>query len=277
MKEERIKLLKFAYISPFYIKERMTSIMGQTKIYGHRGSMGVTPENTLLGFKQALDYGVDGIELDVQLTKDGEVVVIHDETLERTTDGTGYVKDYTLEELRQFSAGIKFSHLELFDEIVWRKERIPTLVEVLELIEPYQIELNIELKTSVFAYEGMEEKVLSIVNQYDYGDKVIYSSFHLPSILQLKKVDPSAKIAWLLESKLSRPSEYVQSLDLEGLHLHKDLLLKDEHYSQNDFSIRVWTVNNEKEIEQLLNMNNIEAIMTDFPEKAISLRAEMRK
>ncbi|MGG3572335.1 glycerophosphodiester phosphodiesterase [Bacillus gobiensis] len=246
--------------------------MRQTKIYGHRGSMGITPENTLLSFRHALDSGVDGIELDVQLTKDGEVVVIHDETIDRTTDGTGYVKEYTLNEIQQFSAGIKFSHFELFDRNVWEKERIPTLAEVLELIAPYQIELNIELKTNIFAYEGIEEKVLAIVNQFDYADKIIYSSFHLPSILRLKKLEPSAKIAWLVLYELSRPSEYVESLELEGLHLHKDLLLQGDVQSADDFSIRVWTANDEKEIEQLLSMNHVEAIMTDFPKEAISLR-----
>jgi glycerophosphoryl diester phosphodiesterase len=248
--------------------------MNQTKIFGHRGSMGTMPENTLLGFRHALDCGVDGIELDVQLTKDGELVVIHDEKIDRTTDGTGYVKDYTLNEIKQFSAGVKFSNLELFDENVWCIERIPTLEEILELITPYQIELNIELKTNIFPYEGIEEKVLSIVNQFDYADKVIYSSFHLPSILKLKKIEPSAKIAWLLVYELSRPSEYVQILELEGLHLHKDLLLKGVNYGQSadDFSIRVWTVNDEQEMEQLLNMNNIETIMTDFPKEAFSLR-----
>ncbi|MBS4178866.1 glycerophosphodiester phosphodiesterase [Lederbergia citrea] len=245
--------------------------MNKTKIFGHRGSMGSLPENTLLGFRHALECGVDGIEPDVQLTKDGEVVVIHDETIDRTTDGTGYVKDFTLNELRQFSAGVTFSTFELFDEAEWKLERIPTLEEVLHLISPFQIELNIELKTTLFPYEGIEEKVLKIVNQFDYADKVIYSSFHLPSILKLKKIEPNVKIAWLLEEELIRPSEYVQSLELEGLHLHKDLLLKDR-ISADDFSIRVWTVNDEKEIEQLLNKNNIDVIMTDFPKEAISLR-----
>jgi glycerophosphoryl diester phosphodiesterase len=248
--------------------------MNQTKIYGHRGSMGTTPENTLLGIRHALDLGVDGIELDVQLTKDGKVVVIHDEKIDRTTDGSGYIKDYNLHELKQFSAGIKFSHLELFDKDVWGKERIPTLEEVLELIVPYQIELNIELKTDIFPYKGIEEKVLSIVNHFDYADKVIYSSFHLPSILKLKKIEPSAKIAWLLDTKVSRPYDYVQSLELEAFHLHKDLILSSGNFDQSsdEYKMRVWTVNDEKEIEQLLTMNNIEAIITDFPEEAICLK-----
>ena len=248
--------------------------MKQTKIYGHRGSMGTVPENTLLGFRKALELGVDGIELDVQLTKDGELVVIHDETLDRTTDGTGYVKDYNLNELKQFSAGIKFSHLESFDQQVWENERIPTLEEVLKLIIPYQIELNIELKTNVFAYDGIEEKVSALVKRFGYENKVIYSSFHLPSILNLKRIDPSAKIAWLLIHNLSRPSEYVKSLGLEGLHLYKDTVLQDEEYRQrmDNYSIRAWTVNDQKEIEQLLAMDAIEAIMTDLPQDAITLR-----
>jgi glycerophosphoryl diester phosphodiesterase len=249
--------------------------MNQTKIYGHRGSMGTMPENTLLGFRHALDLGVDGIELDVQLTKDGELVVIHDEKMDRTTDGSGYVKDYTLVELKQFSAGIRFSHFALFDKNVWGRERIPTLEEVLELITPYQVELNIELKTNIFPYDGIQEKVISLVKQFNYADKVVYSSFHLPSILTLKQMEPSAKIAWLLTYELSRPSEYVKSLDLEGLHLHKDLLLNGAYdkKSGSDFSMRLWTVNNEIEMEQLFKMNNVETIMTDFPKEAISLRA----
>jgi glycerophosphoryl diester phosphodiesterase len=248
--------------------------MKQTKIFGHRGSMGTMPENTLIGFRHAIELGVDGIELDVQLTKDGELVVIHDETIDRTTDGTGYVKDYNLNVLRQFSAGIKFSNLELFDKQVWGNERIPTLEEVLELITPYEIELNIELKTNVFAYDGIEEKVLNIVKQFGYEKKVVYSSFHLPSILKLKRIEPSAKIAWLLVYDLSRPIEYVQSLGLEGLHLYKDIVLQDVKYQQSmdDYSIRVWTVNDQKEIKQLLVMDTIETIMTDFPQEAITLR-----
>ena len=156
------------------------------------------PENTLLSFLHALESGVDGIELDVQLTSDGHLVVIHDEKIDRTTNGKGYVKDFKLNEIKQFSAGVKFSHLKFYNETAWSKELIPTLEEVLELITPYGIELNIELKTNVFPYEGIEEKVVSMVKKFDYEDKVVYSSFHLPSILKLKKIDPHSKIAWLL-------------------------------------------------------------------------------
>ena len=112
------------------------------------------------------------------------------------------------------------------------------------------------------------------MKQFSYANKVIYSSFHLPSILKLKKLDPTAKIAWLLVDELSRPSEYVQSLELEGLHLYKDILLKnvDVYENNENYHIRAWTVNDVSEMEQLFQMKYIDTIMTDFPKKAISLR-----
>ena len=148
-----------------------------TKIYGHRGAKGMYPENTLLSFKKAIDQGVDGLELDVHLTKDGEVVVIHDETLDRTTSGTGWIKDLTLAEIKQVSAGSKFSHFPYY-QAEWDKEQVPTLKEVLELLEPYPIELNIELKTNEVVYEKIEEKVHELVQKYGSGRR----SFILLSI-----------------------------------------------------------------------------------------------
>src|SRR5690606_22694732 len=128
--------------------------------------MGIYPENTLISIEKAIEQGVDGIEIDVHMTKDGEIVVIHDEKLDRTTDGTGYIKDLSLAEIKKYSAGVKFSHFPHYDESVWKLERVPTLKEVFELIAPYDIELNIEFKTSLVNYEGIEEKVLNLVKKY---------------------------------------------------------------------------------------------------------------
>lgn len=247
--------------------------MAETKIFGHRGCMGTFPENTLLGFQQAICKGVDGIELDVQLTKDGEVVVIHDETLERTTDGTGFIKDLTLQEIKQYSVGAKFAHFKQYDQRTWDAEGVPTLQEVLELLAPDKAELNIELKTTLFKYDGIEEKVLDLVNEYGNGRKVIYSSFHLPSILRIKQLDPHAEIAWLLGQKPPHPEDYLQSLDLEALHLSRSSVITDPLYLK-DFvdRVRVWTVNNQDEIKQLQDLG-VQAIMTDFPEEALANRS----
>lgn len=248
--------------------------MAEPKIYGHRGCMGTFPENTLLGFRQAIRQGVDGLELDVQLTKDGEVVVIHDETLERTTDGTGFVNELTLQEIKQYSAGVKFAYFRNYDPAVWDAERVPTLREVLELLAPYPIELNIELKTNLFKYDGIEEKVLALVNEYGKGLNVIYSSFHLPTIIRIKQLDPNAKIAWLLDQQISHPLDYVHSLKLEALHVSKRIAFSDM-LSLKDLveKLRIWTVNEQEEVKQLMDLG-VQAIMTDFPEEALSYRSE---
>ncbi|MEH7384852.1 glycerophosphodiester phosphodiesterase [Bacillus sp. JJ1521] len=281
-----------------------------TKIYGHRGAKGLYPENTLLSFKTAIEQGVDGLELDVHLTRDGEVVVIHDETLDRTTNGVGWIKDLTLAEIKQYSAGKPFTHYREYEE-AWDNEQVPTLGEVLDVLAPFQIELNIELKTYSVPYVGIEEKILKIVEQYGNNRNVIYSSFHLPSILRIKQLDPSVKIAWLLNDGISLPHDYLNVLDLEALHLNKSILLPQreifqqllqlnkqfpmylpieiinylnkrtnedneaclqDHYDK----VRVWTVNEPNEIDRLLRMQ-VGAIITDFPDRAIRIRNEQTK
>lgn len=248
--------------------------MHHTKIYGHRGAMGEYPENTLLSFKQAIEQGVDGIELDVQVTKDGEVVVIHDEKLDRTTTGSGYVKDHTLEEIKQFSAGVKFKDFPKYEK-VWDKETVPTLKEVFELFEYYpNLEVNIELKTNLIRYDGIEEKVVELSKLYGGNRKIVYSSFHLPSILSVHDNDESANIAWLLLQPISHPNEYSTVFNLEGLHISKNTILNKPYlFKDYQSALRAWTVNQTDEIKQLLDLK-VTAIVTDFPEKAIFMRSE---
>lgn len=245
--------------------------MPETKIYAHRGSKGNYPENTLLSFQQGINEGADGIELDVHLTKDNEVVVIHDDTLDRTTTGTGAVKAYTLDDIRQFSAGSKFTHLDKY-ETKWDLERVPTLKEVLELLAPNEVELNIELKTNSTNYVGIEEKVLDIVKEYSDSRSIVYSSFHLPSLLRLKKIDKSANIAWLLNHPISHPIDHIDTLNFEALHLNRNMILANKEYWQDLYpSIRAWTVNEEEEMQELLDLH-VDSIITDYPATAVSLR-----
>ncbi len=245
-----------------------------TKIYGHRGCKGTYPENTLLGFRKAIEHGVDGIELDVHMTKDGEIVVIHDETLDRTTDGIGYIKDLTLEEIKQYSAGNRFSHLPHFEEEIWSQERVPTLKEVLELLAPYSIELNIEFKTYLFEYEGIEKKVHQLVDLYGNQREVIYSSFYLPTLLTMKKINPDANIAWLLNESMPPQQDYLKSIPLSALHVSKQAVFSHTNFSKdNILPLCVWTVNEQEEIKRLLGLN-IKTIITDFPEKALLYRNE---
>lgn len=248
-------------------------LMSKTKIYGHRGSKGDYPENTLLSFERAILQGVDGIELDVHLTKDNEVVVIHDERIDRTTDGKGYIRDINLKQLEQYSAGSEFSHFKYYQPY-WNREKVPTLREVLELLEPYETELNIEFKTYLINYDGIEERVLNLVQEYRNNRKIVYSSFHLPTLIRIKQLDQNAEIAWLLQQPITQPQDYLASLGLEALHINKTVLLANEAYwKRNSPSIRAWTVNDQDEITRLLTLE-VEAIITDFPELALTLRNE---
>ena len=242
-----------------------------TFIYGHRGSKGTHPENTLLGFQQAIECGADSLEIDVHQTKDGELVVIHDDTLERTTDGSGSIGQKTWEEIRLCSAGSCFADLPAYTPS-WDMERVPTLRQVLEFLAPYPVELNIELKTYATAYSGIEERVLETVEQYGKGRKIMFSSFHLPTLIRLRERQPSAETAWLLHTPISQPGDYIHTFGFEALHISKEVFFSNEAvFSPHAHQLRVWTVNNPKEIEKLVRAG-VRAVITDFPERALAIR-----
>lgn len=166
------------------------------KIWAHRGCSLKFPENTLPAFNAAANLeNLTGIELDIQLTSDKQLVVIHDETVDRTTNGTGAVKDYTLSELKKLQ----------ISQDGTLSETIPTMLEVLELLEkPISkgLILNIELKNNNTAYEGMEKIIVDMIHAYKLQDKVIYSSFNADSLKVLRQFDPAATIA-ILDVKVS--------------------------------------------------------------------------
>ena len=242
-----------------------------TKIYGHRGAKGTYPENSMLAFKKAIEIGVVGMEIDIHLTKDNEVVVFHDETLERTSTGSGWIKDHTLAEIQNLEIGPKFTHFEKYEKS-WDNEIIPTLTEVLDLFKRHDLEVNIELKTSKYNYPGIEEKMLEVVKASGYDkQKVIYSSFHLPTIVRISKIDPTAKVAYLTEFDLPQPEDYINTLGWDGLHPGKDAVLKSpEKWGKIADQLRIWTVNDPVDMKILMDMG-VEAIITDYPEKAMFL------
>lgn len=158
------------------------------KNFAHRGFSGKYPENTMLAFRKALECGADGIEMDVQLTKDGELVVIHDERVDRTTNGTGNVRDYTLEELQKLDASYIYS-----EEVGF--QTIPTFDEYCRWVAGTPLVTNIELKTGVYPYPGIEAKVWPVLQRYHLEDKVIISSFNHESVLRMKALAPDLNMA----------------------------------------------------------------------------------
>lgn len=165
-------------------------------IWAHRGCSQRYPENTLLAFEKAAALNeLTGIELDIQLTKDGEMVVIHDEKVDRTTEGTGFVRDYTLSQIKKL-------HIYADDNPT---QSVPTITEILDLLEPRLksgLMLNIELKNSVWPYEGMEEKIVDMVHRRGVQDAVVYSTFYASSLGKLKKLDPDAELG-ILDRRVS--------------------------------------------------------------------------
>ncbi len=148
----------------------------------HRGGLAYKPENTLSAFQNAIDQGVDWLEFDVQMTKDGALVVIHDETVDRTTNGTGAVRDLTLEQIRSLDAG--------------GGQKVPTFDEVLQLAKTAGVNILPETK-SAHLYPGMEVKLMQALEQADYLDHTIIQSFEAPSLELLRRLNPDARLCAL--------------------------------------------------------------------------------
>ena len=238
-----------------------------SKIFAHRGYSGKYPENTMIAFKKALECEVDGIELDVQLTKDGEVVIIHDETIDRTTTGKGFVVDYTYEELEKFDASFKFKDLGF--------NKIPTLREYFQLVKDYDIVTNVELKTGINEYLGIEEKVWELIKEYNLEEKVIISSFNHFSVMRMKKIAPQLKYGFLSEDWIIDAGKYTHSYGVQCYHPRFNNLVPDviKELKKYNLEINTWTVNLEEDMRYLYS-NNIDVIITNYPELAQEIKKE---
>lgn len=231
-----------------------------TKILAHRGFSAAAPENTIAAFKAAIEAGADGFELDVHMTRDGELVVIHDETVDRTTNGTGWVKDLTLRELKELDAGLWFS-----PQFV--NERIPTLGEVLELVRDSKHIVNIELKNNLLAYPGMEEKVIKEVEKLGM-ETVSFSSFNHVSVYNLSQLHPSFKTGTLYDEPISDSWSYAKSLGASAIHPHHLLVTEEVVMRAHEYGIRVhpYTVDQEDEAKRLIGLG-VDAIITNVPDR----------
>ena len=183
------------------------------KIIAHRGASGYAPENTIVAFQTALDQGVDGIELDVRLTKDHVLVVCHDANIRRTSDGKGRVQDMTLEELKSYDFGSWF-------DPEFAGEKIPTLEEALRFLQDEDILLNIEIKNGPRLDEGIEEEVVRLVKKYDFRDNVLITAFNHLSLLEVHKLDPELKIAFILHTNLIDPFHYIEHSGIKPYTIH---------------------------------------------------------
>ncbi|WP_426090353.1 glycerophosphodiester phosphodiesterase [Flavobacterium sp. DSR3-2] len=219
----------------------------------HRGAKGYEPENTFVSFQKALDMQVDGIELDVHLSADGEIIVIHDETIDRTTNGKGFVNALSLRELKAFR--INGTH------------EIPTLAAVFDLVNQNCF-INIELKS----YE-VTEKVVSLIEKYvtkkgwNY-DRFLVSSFDWNALQQVAFLNDKIPIGVLTETDLDLALAFAKFIQAKSIHPHFHLLTQENtaKMQQKDLQVFPWTINELEDIKKIKTFN-VNGIITDFPNR----------
>jgi len=241
------------------------------QVIAHRGASAISPENTIIAFKRAIEIGVNAIETDVQMTKDGHLILIHDETLERTTNGTGWVKDYTLEEIKELDAGSWFSS-------IYGGESIPTLDEFFKLIYPTKLWVNLEIKVGYVLYPGIEQKLLQTIREYELVDRVVISSFNHYSVKMIKDLDPEIRTALLYMEGLYEPWAYAQIIGADTLHPYKEAVYPEVVRWAHEWGMGVYpfTIDDKEEMLALINME-VDGLMTNEPDKLINLLKELAK
>ncbi|WP_342551993.1 glycerophosphodiester phosphodiesterase [Paenibacillus sp. FSL R7-0652] len=239
--------------------------MNKVEIIAHRGASAVCPENTMHAFERALELGATGIETDVQMSADGRLVLIHDETLQRTAGTTGWVKDCTYDMLRTLDAGSWF-HPD------FAGESIPSLEMLFNLVQGRRVLLNLELKNGIVPYKGMEEKVIQVIREWDMEQQVVLSSFNHASLVKCKRIAPDIRTALLYMEKLYRPHDYAAKLEASGLHPYKMAASEEEVAAALAQGIVTYpfTVNDPDEMKRMIEMG-VQGIITDLPDVLVSL------
>lgn len=234
-------------------------------IFAHRGFSGKYPENTLLAFKEALKLDIDGIELDVHKSKDGKLVVIHDEDVKRTFQGSGEIKNLNYDELLKLKCSKNG-----FEENL--ECRIPLLEEVLDLIKDRDIILNIEIKNDIVSYENIELDVLNLINKFGVKNKILISSFNHKALRRVKELQDDINIGVLYEEEIPNVIEYAKEIGAYAIHPCKSLItdeiVKEAH--DNNIKVNVYTVNKEADVKRL-NSWNVDGIFTDYPDSAVEV------
>ncbi|MGP4116224.1 glycerophosphodiester phosphodiesterase [Levilactobacillus zymae] len=225
-----------------------------TMVFGHRGYPAKFPENSLAGFTYAVQHHIEGLEFDVHLTKDNVPVIMHDEKINRTTDGKGYIRDYTLAELQRFKLA--------------NGDSLPTLAAFLRVVANQDVHLNLEFKTDKIQYPNIEKIVLGMVHATPLVHPVIYSSFHLPTLKTCQTLAPDEIYCWLTDKRVRNAASFVKKEGLAGLHL--------SHY-QDDIPVveRIWTVDSVKQATKLFN-DHVAGIFTDDFETMMALKQQLQ-
>lgn len=240
----------------------------------HRGSSGNAPENTIAAIQKAVDQNSNYIEIDVHMSKDGHIIVFHDEKLSRTTNGTGKIKNKTLIELKKLDAGSWFSER-------YKNEKIPTLKEILELDLKNSV-LIIEVKNIDNVYNGIEEKIVKIIKSSPFMGKVIYKSFGTEVLERFHQLDSKREILyvtigpifnWLLIDDWLRVGSVFDLKISDYIQVHRYLITNKLIVKAHNLGKKIiaWDVNSQKDINKMV-MLGVDIIETDFPERVLNLK-----
>jgi glycerophosphoryl diester phosphodiesterase len=243
--------------------------MNKPIIYAHRGASKYAPENTGAAFRKALEMKAGGIEIDVHMSKDGGIVICHDERVNRTSNGTGFIKDMTVEELKSLDFGSWFSE-------EFAGERMMMLEELLELLKDWEGILNIELKSGIILYKGLEEKVVSLLRRYDRIDRTIISSFNHYSLRGIKELEPGLKTGILYSAGLYEPWEYAGKVGAEAVHpqFYSMVPAIIQGCRVHGIVMNPWTVDQPETIRQLA-LAGVDGIITNVPDVALQVIASI--
>lgn len=243
--------------------------MNKPMIIGHRGAAGEAPENTLASFRLALEQGVHGIELDVHLSADGRLIVCHDPTLDRTTDGSGWIGRMNAADIRQYDAGSYFA-------VRFRGEKVPLLDEVFDLVPP-GILINVEVKHS---YDGrLEKALLSFLRERERLEQVVVSSFDHKCLYRMKQEEKGLRIGLLYAANLINHANYALMLGVgvHSLHPHHRLLEEEDVAKANSRGLATfpYTANDPDELHRLIRCG-VTGIITDYPARLRDLLARLQ-
>ncbi|TDF96241.1 glycerophosphodiester phosphodiesterase [Paenibacillus piri] len=229
-----------------------------TLVIGHRGAAGEAPENTLVSFRLAIRQGADALELDIHESAEGELVVCHDETVNRTTNGSGRIADLSAEELKRLDAGSWFGPQ-------FGSEQLPLLQEVFALVPP-AVMINVEIKCPYSA--RLEQRLLELLRHYGRLDSVVVSSFDHKTLIKLKRKEPALRIGLLYSANVAshRQLAAITGEDVYSLHPQYKLIDADDVADAVRSGLQVYpfTINKENDLRQALAAG-VSGIITDFP------------
>ncbi len=242
-----------------------------TWIIAHRGGAGLAPENTLASFRNGLALNADVLEMDAHLTKDGVAVIIHDPTLERTTDGTGRVADFTLAQLQTFNAAAKYAGGAT------ERQAIPTFAQVLDLAKPTNARIEVEIKVPPQGrYPGIEQKMIDEISAHEMLNRVQISSFDFDTLKQVKAISSKTKTVALLTFDYFRGKDLYQAgasieemkkIGADVIAVNKELLIPAlvQEAHERGLKVEVWTVDAEEEMKKFVTMG-VDGIITNRPD-----------